>query len=147
MLSTKILKQRTKRGPLFHKTEGFFVAMNDVYKNSLEKFLAKRWLSFVILFLAVGVIALLYSNIPAEMAPLEDRSQITINAQTPEGATYEFTRDYIFNIAEMVMEEVPEIEGVIYMVFGSWANVRLFWCHLRKENVRSRKLPIIYRTG
>lgn len=125
MLSTKILKQRTQRGALYKSTEGFFRAMNNAYKNSLDRFLAKRWISFFILLGAVGLIVLLYVNIPSEMAPLEDRSQITINAQTPEGATFEFTRDYIFDVAEMVMEEVPELEGVIYMVFGSWANVRL----------------------
>ena len=125
MLSTKILKQRKERGTLYKKTEVFFTSMNSTYKNSLENFLSRRWLVFPILLAAVGVIVLLYTNIPAEMAPLEDRSQITINAQTPEGATFEFTRDYIFNVAEMVMEEVPEVEGVIYMVFGSWANVRV----------------------
>ena len=123
MLSTKILKQRTERGALYKSTEGFFRAMNDAYKNSLDTFLARRWMTFFILAGAVGLIILLYSNIPAEMAPLEDRSQITINTQTPEGATFEFTRDYIFNVAEMVMEEVPEVDGVIYMVFGGWANV------------------------
>ncbi|MBW6479965.1 MAG: efflux RND transporter permease subunit [Bacteroidales bacterium] len=125
MLSTKILKQRTERGALYKSTEGFFRSMNDAYKNSLDKFLAKRWITFFILLGAVGLIVLLYMNIPAEMAPLEDRSQITINAQTPEGATFEFTRDYIFDVAEMVMEEVPELEGIIYMVFGGWANVRV----------------------
>ena len=125
MLSTKILKQRTQRGALYRSTEGFFRAMNDAYKNSLDTFLARRWMTFFILAGAIGLIILLYSNIPAEMAPLEDRSQITINTQTPEGATFEFTRDYIFNVAEMVMEEVPEVDGVIYMVFGGWANVRV----------------------
>jgi multidrug efflux pump len=125
MLSTKILKQRTQRGALYNKTEVFFTSLNSSYKNSLEKFLSRRWLIFPVLIVTVGLILLLYTSIPAEMAPLEDRSQITINAQTPEGATFEFTRDYIFEVAEMVMDEVPEVEGVIYMVFGSWANVRV----------------------
>ncbi len=139
MISTKILKQRTKRGAFYHKTEGFFQALNNWYNNTLDKFLAKRWLTFVVLAGAVGLIVLLYSNIPSEMAPLEDRSQITINAQTPEGATFEFTRDYVFDVAEMVMEEIPEeLEGVIYMVFGSWANVRVILVH-PSERVRSQE--------
>jgi multidrug efflux pump len=125
MLSTKILKQRTQRGAFYNKTEVFFKAMNDAYKNSLDSFLSRRWLSFVVLILSVGLIILLYANIPAEMAPLEDRSQISINAQTPEGATYEFNRDYIFEVAEMVMDEVPEAFGVNYMVFGQRGNVRI----------------------
>ncbi len=139
MISTKILKQRTKRGAFYHKTEGFFRSLNNWYNVTLDKFLSRRWLTFVVLAGAVGLIILLYSNIPAEMAPLEDRSQIRINAQTPEGATFEFTRDYIFDVAEMVMEEVPEeLEGVIYMVFGSWANVRVILAH-PSERERSQQ--------
>ncbi len=125
MLSTKILKQRKTRGAFYQKTEVFFRWLNESYQNSLDTFLSRRWLTFVVLFAAIGLIVLLYSNIPSEMAPMEDRSQITINVQTPEGATFEFTRDYVFEVAEMVMEEVPELEGVIYMVFGGWANVRV----------------------
>jgi multidrug efflux pump len=124
MLSTKILKQRTHRGAMYMKTEEFFIRLNDAYKNSLDAFLTRRWLSILVLIVSVGLIILLYSNIPSEMAPLEDRSQININAQTPEGATFEFTRDYIFDIAEMVMNDIKEVESVVYMVFGSYANVR-----------------------
>ncbi len=129
MLSTKILKQRKQRGAFYRKTEGFFQSMNNLYKNSLESFLAKKWLTLPILAAAIILSVVFYNNISSEMAPLEDRSMITINAQTPEGATFEFTRDYITEIAEMVMADVPEIEGVIYMVFGSWANVRVLLVH------------------
>ncbi|TVQ13849.1 MAG: efflux RND transporter permease subunit [Bacteroidetes bacterium] len=125
MLTTKILKQRTQRGAMYMKTEVYFQKLNAMYKNSLDSFLSRRWLSIVVLVASVGAIVLLYTNIPGEMAPMEDRSQITINMQTPEGATFEFTRDYVFDVAEMVMDNVPEVEGVIYMVFGSWANVRV----------------------
>jgi multidrug efflux pump len=125
MLSTKILKQRTQRSAMYYRTEKFFVSLNNGYKNSLDSFLNKRWLSFIVLIVSVALIILLFGNIPSEMAPLEDRSQITINSQTPEGATFEFTRDYVFDVAEMAMEEVPELDGIIYMVFGSFANVRV----------------------
>jgi len=33
------------------------------------------------------------------MAPLEDRSQITVTTTAPEGATYEFLKDFTENIA------------------------------------------------
>jgi len=123
MLSTKILKQRKEKGVFYNKTEIFFQSLNNSYKKSLDKFLKNRRLSIIILFASIAIIYLLYNYIPAEMAPLEDRSRLTISARTPEGATFEFTRDYVFDIAEMAMTEVPEQDGVIYMVFGSWANV------------------------
>lgn len=133
MLSTKILKQRKSRGRFYQNTEGFFVAMNNAYKNSLDSFLRKRWLSAVILFGAVGLVILLYQTIPSEMAPMEDRSMLTINARAPEGTTYEFMRDYIDDIADLAEELVPERESITSMVFGGWSNVRVM---LKKPNER-----------
>jgi len=123
MLSTKILKQRKQKTKLYLKTEIFFNYINEQYKVSLDKFLKKRSWSFVIIFIAVILTIVLFNNISSEMAPLEDRSRISINARTPEGSTFEFTRDYVFDVAEMVMNEIPEQDGVIYMIFGDWANV------------------------
>ncbi|MFO7998816.1 MAG: efflux RND transporter permease subunit [Bacteroidales bacterium] len=125
MVSTKILKQRTRRGWFFHRTEGFFQRMNLAYKNSLEGFLDRRWLAIVILVAASGLVVLTYVNIPAEMAPLEDRSQISINATGPEGVTYEYMRDYLDDIAEMVEETVPERQGMVAMIFGARNFVRI----------------------
>ena len=40
----------------------------------------------------------LWNAIPSEMAPLEDRSRITIRTTGPEGVTYEYMRDYAEDI-------------------------------------------------
>ncbi len=133
MISTKILKQRTKKGRFYTRTEGFFQKVNQLYANSLNRFLARRWLAIVILVAAAGLVVVLYSNIPGEMAPLEDRSMLTINARAPEGTTYEFMRDYIDDIADLATELVPERESITSMVFGGWSNVRVI---LRKPNQR-----------
>ena len=42
------------------------------------------------------------------MAPLEDRSQISVNTTAQEGATYEFNLDYIDDMAKTVTDLVPE---------------------------------------
>jgi multidrug efflux pump len=125
MVSTKILKQRTTRGWFYNQTEGFFQSLNNSYKNSLAIFLQRRWLALVILFAAAGLVFLLYSNIPAEMAPLEDRSQLSISARGPEGATFEFIRDYIDDIADLVERTVPERENMVTMAGGRFAMVRI----------------------
>lgn len=125
MISTKILKQRTKKGKFYTNTEWFFKNINNAYTGALDSFLSRRWLAPVILLGAIGLVVLLYSNIPGEMAPLEDRSQLTINARAPEGTTYEFIRDYIDEITEVAVEMVPERESIASMVFGGWSNVRV----------------------
>jgi multidrug efflux pump len=125
MLSTKILKQRKVKGRFYQRTEGFFQRLNNSYKNSLDSFLRKRWLAVVILLGAVGMVILLFRTIPSEMAPLEDRSQLTINIRGPEGATYEFMRSYVDDVADVTEELVPERESLVSMIFGGWTNVRV----------------------
>ena len=133
MLSTKILKQRSTRGRFYHLTEGFFVRMNQWYQKSLDSFLRRRWLAVLILLVAAGFVVILYNTIPGEMAPMEDRSMLTINARAPEGTTYEFIRDYIDEITELAEELVPERESITSMVFGGWSMVRVM---LKKPNER-----------
>ena len=125
MLSTKILKKHKTHGWFYNATESFFQRLNDAYKNSLGTFLRYRWWAMGILGVSTVLIFILWKSVPAEMAPLEDRSMFSVNISTPEGATYEFTRSYVDEIAELVEDIVYEREGVISMVFGSWANVRV----------------------
>jgi multidrug efflux pump len=59
------------------------------------------------------------------MAPLEDRSQIIIRTTAPEGATYEFIRDYTDRIAAIVDSIVPERESNIVFSRSGSGMVRL----------------------
>jgi multidrug efflux pump len=125
MVSTKLLRQEKKHSWFFRKTEKFFNKLNEVYRKALESFLKHRRVTFLILVFALGLIFLLWKSIPAEMAPLEDRSQITINTISQEGATYEFNLDYIDDVAKTIDELVPERDGVISMIRGGGGNVRV----------------------
>jgi multidrug efflux pump len=135
MVSTKLLRKETRHSWFFRKTEKFFNKLNDVYRRALESFLKHRRVTFLILFVALGLIFLLWRTIPAEMAPLEDRSQISINTTAQEGATYEFILDYIDDISKIVDKLVPERIGTISMVRGGGGNVRIM---LVKPNERKR---------
>ena len=72
------------------------------------------------------------------MAPLEDRSQISINTTAQEGATYEFILAYIDDIAKTVTDLVPERTGVISMVRGGGGNIRITLTN-PKERKRSQQ--------
>jgi multidrug efflux pump len=124
MLSTKMLRH-TKHGWIHRLTENFFVNLNMGYKNSLDAFLRRKNLALVILVVASTLIILLWKSIPAEMAPLEDRSQININTTTPEGSTYEYTLSYVDDLANLVERTVPEKKDVTSMVRGSRGFVRI----------------------
>ena len=135
MVSTKLLRKETRHSWFFRKTEKFFNKLNEAYRKALESFLKHRRVTFLILVVALGLIFILWKSIPAEMAPLEDRSQISINTTAQEGATYEFILDYIDDISKTVNELVPERNGVISMVRGGGGNVRIM---LVKPDERKR---------
>ncbi|MEE4213772.1 MAG: efflux RND transporter permease subunit, partial [Bacteroidales bacterium] len=125
MLSTKILREQKRKGWFFNKTEKIFISLNEKYRSSLEFFLKRRRMSILIVLAAVGLTVVLFISIPSEMAPLEDRSQITVSTVTQEGATYEYVLDYIEDIAELTDSIIPEIEKLTAMVRGGGGNMRV----------------------
>jgi multidrug efflux pump len=126
MVSTKFLRKEKTHGWFYRKTENFFLKLNNGYKNSLDSFLRHRYYGLVILIIAFGVIFLLWKVIPSEMAPMEDRSQISINTTATEGATYEYMLAYADDIAKLVEEKVPErIRYTTMIRGGSGGNIRI----------------------
>ncbi len=125
MLSSKFLKRREKHNWFYTKTEPFFLKLNAVYEKALQGFLRYKWVSLVIVLFTVGIIISLWITIPDEMAPLEDRSQVTVRTSAPEGATYEFVRDYTERISQIVDSVVPEVESNISISRSTFGMVRV----------------------
>ncbi len=136
MVSTKLLRHEKSHTWFYRVTEKFFDNLNNGYRKSLESFLRHRQYSIIILIAAMGLVFLLWMKIPAEMAPLEDRSQITINTSANEGATYEFMLDYADDITKLVEEKVPELVSYTEMIRGgSFGMIRIV---LSKPHARER---------
>ncbi|MBK5195960.1 MAG: efflux RND transporter permease subunit [Proteiniphilum sp.] len=125
MLSSKLLKKKRKHNMFYNRTEVFFTGMNRFYDRMLRTFLHRKWLVIPILIASGILIALFWSIIPAEMAPLEDRSQLTIRSSAPEGATFEFVRDYTDRISAIADSIVPERESNIVFTRSGFSMVRL----------------------
>jgi multidrug efflux pump len=135
MLSTRMLRPHSKHGWMFRNTENFFIRLNDGYQRSLDTFLSKRIIAGIILVCSVILIIVLWINIPAEMAPTEDRSQVTINTTVPEGSTYEYTFNYVEDLGKTVEKTVPEAKSIMTMVRGGFGFVRTV---LKDPNERER---------
>lgn len=109
MLATKILSRGAEKNRFYEMTEPFFVWLNNAYKSSLESFMKIRWMAFVVLIAASGLIYLLFTNLPQELAPMEDRGQMRISATAPEGASFEYMDNYVDRMIAEVSENVPEL--------------------------------------
>lgn len=113
MLSAKLLKHRSKPTFIQRTTEPFFVWLNDMYQRSLYAFMDARWLAFPLVLLAIGTSYWFLKKIPAELAPMEDRSNIRVNATAPEGASFDYMDKYMMRLTDLIKTEVPESIGTI----------------------------------
>jgi multidrug efflux pump len=125
MLSTKILKRRERQSWFYRVTEPFFEGLNKWYHRSLAAFLRRKWLALPIVAGMVGLIVWLWGTVPSELAPLEDRSSVSIRTMGPEGVTFEYMRDYTEGINLLVDSLVPESRFITARVMSGMGNLQV----------------------
>ncbi|MCQ2065557.1 MAG: efflux RND transporter permease subunit [Bacteroidaceae bacterium] len=125
MLSTKILIKRERQSRFYNWTEPFFEGMNRGYSKSLDFILRNRWIAMVLMILAIAGCVWMWSATPSEMAPMEDRSQVTVRTQGPEGVTYEYMRDYTERINDIVDSIMPDAKFVTARVQSGGGNIQI----------------------
>ncbi|OHB74027.1 MAG: acriflavin resistance protein [Planctomycetes bacterium RBG_16_41_13] len=142
MLSTKILKRRETHNWFYKQTEPFFIGLTNAYRNSLEAFMKKRSLAFAVMILSIGLIFGIGGRIPSDLAPLEDRSGLRLQATAPEGASYEYMDAYMDELIGLIQKEIPEAEGIITVTspdHGASGSVNSGSVRLRLKNPGERK--------
>ena len=113
MLATRLLKKRARQPWFYTSTEPFFKAMASGYREMLTSTLQRRWLALPIVAACLGVVALFMNVLPRELAPLEDRSSISLSIRGPEGATFAYMDRFMDRLNALMGEEVPESETTI----------------------------------
>ena len=122
MLSSKILKNRAQHPWFYRVTEPFFTALMAGYRNTLNGFMKVRWMGFVLMLVAGGMIYFFGTTLSSELAPLEDRSRLRVNATATEGTTFESMDSTMRMIDALIEKEAPEKRGTVLITspgFGS----------------------------
>lgn len=125
MLATKLLVRREKKNIFYTKTEPFFQGLNRIYSRGLNAFLRHRVIAIAAMAVALVASVWLWASIPAEMAPLEDRSSITIRTTGPEGVTYEYMRDYTESINALADSIMPDAAFITARVSDGSGNIQI----------------------
>jgi multidrug efflux pump len=113
VLNVKLTKTVHKHSWFYEKSEPFFHWMENSYKSALTRFMAVRWIAFVIIVICGAIIYFIGGSIQSELAPMEDRSQFRMQVTAPEGASYEYTDAFIDKLTDLVLDSVPEKQTVI----------------------------------
>ncbi|QJB34836.1 efflux RND transporter permease subunit [Chitinophaga oryzae] len=108
VLNVKLGRKTHTHSWFYTKTEPFFRWMEDGYKNSLESFMRFRWVAGLVIAGCLVMIYFLFRTLPAELAPLEDRSQFRLSITTPEGTSFDYMDDYVDQLTKFLADSIPE---------------------------------------
>jgi len=113
MLSARLLKKSSGQSALWRWSEELFNRFNGAYERSLRAMMHNRRLAWLILLFSVVLVYVFGRQLPSELAPLEDRSDLRVFATAQEGATFEFMDTYMNELLDFVREKVPEAESIV----------------------------------
>lgn len=109
MLNAYLMKGGEQKKTRFYTfTEPYFESLNKGYANSLERFTKRKWISFPIIIVCIGLIVLFFKIIPKETAPYDDRNLIVVGVTTPEGSTYDYTDRFMQELSQLIDDSIPE---------------------------------------
>lgn len=141
MMSSRMLRKSTHHNKFFTVTENLLNRLIDKYNLSLTSFIRYRWLAIVIMVISVGMIVGIGSRIPSELAPLEDKSRLSIMTTAPEGTSFEIMDDYMQQLL-LIADTIPERIAIIAVTspgFGSSVSVNSGFIRIMLSDPSKRK--------
>lgn len=116
MLSAYLLKKQDRPNWLYRFTEPMFVALNNAYAYVLNAFLKRRWLAWVFLAGTASLIYVIGKKLPSELAPIEDRSNLSLIAIAPEGASFDYMKKQMLEVGRYVNDSTEGLYQTYSMV-------------------------------
>jgi multidrug efflux pump len=116
MLSAYLLKKKNKPTWLFRVTEPFFIKLNNGYATWLKAFMKRRWLAWVFLAATASLIYFVGKKLPSELAPVEDRSNMSLIAIAPEGVSFEKMKQNMIEVGKYVNDSTDGLYQTYSMV-------------------------------
>ncbi|MDR2582742.1 MAG: efflux RND transporter permease subunit [Fibromonadaceae bacterium] len=120
MLSSRILKHG-KHNRFYTATEPFFNSLSSNYSKFLNKALSHPIFSIPVILICGGIAVLAFTKMPSELAPLEDRSRVTVQITAHEGAPFSYMNDKMKLIEQLIRENVPEIDRILVQTSPGFA--------------------------
>jgi multidrug efflux pump len=97
-----------KHSWFYTKTEPFFTGLESGYKRLLSAFMRKRWMAWIIIGICTAIIYVVGSQLPSELAPMEDRNRLRASILAPEGTDFDYMDKMVYDLTEKIMDSVPE---------------------------------------
>jgi len=126
MLASKVLRPKSSMNALTRFVEAQVIKLQNVYGKSLRGALRHPVISVIVFIGVLGSAGFLFTQIPAEYAPSEDRGVFFVIVTGPEGATYSYMEEYMTEIESRLLPYIASGEAMRLLVrapgsFGSTA--------------------------
>jgi hydrophobe/amphiphile efflux-1 (HAE1) family protein len=150
VLNVWLNKKEDKPSWFYRVTEPFFEKMESGYKNTLQAFVKVKFIAFVIIGVCMGAIYWLFTTLPSELAPMEDRSNFRLSVTAPEGTSFDYMSDYVDRFASFLKDSIPEARLVFSSTAATFAGGSTNSAFLRailtepNERTRSQKELVDY---
>jgi len=111
MLASKLLRPAKGEGPVARIVDSAMNGLKSSYHASLDRMLGLRSVSItasaLVLVLAAAAVAV-FSVLPRELTPEEDRQRAQVTIIAPEGSGYDYTRAAAQKVEQVLMRYVKE---------------------------------------
>ncbi|MGB4107328.1 MAG: efflux RND transporter permease subunit [Alphaproteobacteria bacterium] len=164
MLASKILRERKDNGgkkTLVDKIDDAFIKIRRKYVGILARLIERPIIAIVVFAVIIAGIVFLYSAVPEEYTPREDRGAFTISVNGPEGASFAYMKDYMDEIEKRLLTYVEggEMEtllvrapggfgggagfnsGTLICVLADWGKRRSAWDIMDEVRTKLADLP------
>lgn len=114
MMSSHLLHKVERHNKFYRKSEQLLENMTNWYNRTLTSFINHRRWAFLIVLVALGMIAFFGMRIHSELAPMEDKSRLSIQATAPEGTTFEKMDVYMQQLLA-IADTIPEKSAMMVL--------------------------------
>lgn len=161
MMCSKILDPRMHESRISHAVHTLLDATQRLYRYVLFTLLRVRWLCLVVFVALLGATVWLFTELPNEYTPKEDRGNFFILVNGPEGSTFDYMQDYMDEIEARLLPLVDEGEirnisvraprgygnienfndGMVIVSLADWGERRSAWDIMADVRQRLADLP------
>ncbi|MCC9070560.1 efflux RND transporter permease subunit [Flavobacterium sp. F-65] len=150
MLGAYFLKKKEKPGWFYETTEPFFLRLNNGYARLLIAFMKFRWLAWIFLAGTASLIYFVGKELPSELAPVEDRSNMSLIAVAPEGVSFDYMKKHMTEVGKYVNDSTEGLYQTYSMVAISFipapaaVNVAVQSIYLKDPKERKKTIQDLY---
>lgn len=108
MLCSKLLRPKTGKGVVNRTIDRVFDGLREVYLRALGRLIDHSFAGLLVMAAVFAGAVWLFSQIPSEFSPREDRGNFNILIRGPEGASYNYVMEHLDQVEKRLMHFVEE---------------------------------------